>query len=152
MNQELLHITGLLVAVLLGYLLGQARYWHDNRLAINLEIWKERCGAYKKLMEHLGALLKEPGREEEITYYDLVKLARNFQDWYFTGGGGLLLTEESRKKYWIAQEAIQRKLDSQLMLMREQGRKLPPETDNDYDSIRELLSALRAEISRDLLG
>ena len=154
MNQELSNLIGILLAIVLGYLLGQAQYWHENRLAINLEVWKERCAAYKKLMEYLGALTvsKYPDSNEEITYYDLLKLIRNLQDWYFTNGGGLLLTEESREKYRMAEAAIRNKLENQLRGINETGRRSHSDANNDYDFIRELLAALRIEISRDLLG
>lgn len=151
MNTELLNIAGALLAVLIGYLLGHEQHWYKARhAAVGVEMWKARSAVYKKLMEHIGLLPAWPSRKHETTYYDLLKLTRQLRDWYYTDGGGLFLSEDSRKKYQAVQQAIRDRLEDRIADNREVRDKLESRALDDYDLIRDLLSALRKEMSKDL--
>jgi hypothetical protein len=100
----------------------------------------ERIASYKALWQLTRVLPKWP-RNTEACYGDLESLSAQFRDWYFGSGGGLFLSRASHTAYSALQNALAAVLAENLS---------GPLTDEHYDSIRELCSALRTQLARDV--
>ena len=114
------------------------------REKIDESLREERIKQYRLLWEKSGLIPLWP-RADNVTYARLAKLTAEFRDWYFRGGG-IFLSAKARDAYGKAQEAM----DAVLAAHR-QDRDLPLSTP-DYDGVQERLSALRTELTRDLLS
>jgi hypothetical protein len=106
-----------------------------------------RIQSYSNLWRRTRALPRWP-IDESFTYARLRGYAENLRDWYFGEGteapGGMLMTDDAALAYRTLQTKIATGLASA-----EPARTLDP---GDYAAIRELCSALRTELTRDLLS
>ncbi len=109
--------------------------------ALDAELRTQRTKAYAVLWCMTGKLPQWP-RDEKLQYSDLPALSEHLRDWYFQTGG-IYLSGSARQVYSTVQEAIQVVLAS-----RKTGLVETP----DYESIRKACSALRTELTKDLLS
>lgn len=114
------------------------------REKIDESLRQERVKQYSVLWKKTGLLPKWP-RADAVTYADLDRCSAEFRDWYFDGGG-IFLSTRARKVYGDAQDAIGRVLQSHPA-----GRDARLSTP-DYDALQASLSALRTELTRDLMS
>lgn len=108
--------------------------------ALDLDLRSARKTAYADLWSRTKVVPKWP-RDPSLGYEDLRKLSEGMRDWYFAGGG-MLLSRTAREVYGDAQAAIHACLGAD-----RPGRV----SDADYDRVRDALSALRTELTDDLL-
>jgi TIR domain len=106
----------------------------------SVELQRERIAAYKELWRLTKLLPKWP-RAKDVTYESLRELSASLRDWYFNEGGGMFLSRSSHTSYSALQDSLTAILVEQ-----------PSEsiTDEHYDAVRELCSALRTRLARDL--
>ncbi|MDP5278608.1 hypothetical protein Q9Q95_06705 [Sphingomonas sp. DG1-23] len=114
-------------------LLLRAMDGYDQQLA------KTRETRYLELWALTAPLPKWP-RNQALTFSRLEKLSTELRDWYFAGGG-LYLSQEARKVYGAAQEAICTSLGPG-------NEEAVP--DSVYDAIQQALSLLRTTLTTDL--
>ena len=116
--------------------------WLSASIKVDETLRDRREKDYLRLWYHTGLLPKWP--KDRVTYGAVETLSRTLRKWYFDGGG-LYLSAEARAAYGSAQEA----LTSALPAAKDRDREL---TDKDYDRLQMALSALRTELTRDLLS
>jgi hypothetical protein len=104
------------------------------------DIQRERIVAYKELWRATKILPKWP-RLEGVRYEDLAEFSQTLRNWYFTAGGGMFLSRSAHTAYAALQ-------DSLTAILSEHPSGII--TDEHYDAIRELCSALRSRLARDV--
>ena len=109
--------------------------------ALDVDLRTQRTKAYAVLWGKTGRLPQWP-RDEKLQYSDIQTLTEELRDWYFQTGG-IYLSESAQKVYGTVQKVIQAALSS---------RKTGFVEGADYKSIREACSALRTELTEDLLS
>ena len=106
-----------------------------------------RIKSYSDLWQRTKVLPKWP-MDESATYQTLADLSKDLREWYFgmpdSVPGGMLLTEDAMNAY----KALQAKI-AEVVSGSDSTRKLTPE---DYEEVRERSSAMRTELTRDLLS
>jgi hypothetical protein len=100
----------------------------------------ERVAAYRKLWELTRILPKWP-RASNVPYSDLRAFTAALRDWYFIGGGGIFLSRAAHGTYSSVQNTLQA-----ILSKRASG---PIATDH-YDEVREVCSALRSQLAKDI--
>ena len=100
----------------------------------------ERVAAYRPLWELTRVLPKWP-KAENVQYGDLYKLSQALRDWYFVGGNGLFLSRNAHSAYAAIQNTLR------AILSEDPSGVLLPE---HYEAVRELCSALRAQLAADV--
>jgi hypothetical protein len=109
--------------------------------SFDTDLRARRITAYGPLWRTTGALPYWP-RNSEITYHDLQILTADLCKWYYETGG-MYLSTPARKAYGEAQDSLRLVLEEH-----QEGRVI----DSDYDAIRNKCSALRTELTHDLLS
>lgn len=109
--------------------------------SVDTDLRTRRIDVYSELWEKTGTLPLWP-RNRELRYADLQNLNLAFRDWYFKKGG-IYLSRNAREAYG----ELQRHLVSVLAASSDSL-----VTDSDYESIQKKCSALRAELTKDLLS
>ena len=100
----------------------------------------ERIAAYKELWELTKRLPKWP-RATGVTYDNLHDLSTSLRGWYFTGGGGMFLSRTAHTAYAALQDSL-----TAILMEYSSG-----DIENGhYDAVRELCSALRTALARDV--
>ena len=138
-------LTTVLVSAIVGGIVSYAGAIIQNMLSsrtrLDESIRDTRLKVYAVLWQKTGLLPKWP-RSKNVTYEKLMALSEEMRNWYFEQGG-IYLSSRSRKAYGNAQDAMWAILD-----------KHPTGaiTDTEYDAIREKLSAMRTELTEDLLS
>jgi hypothetical protein len=102
------------------------------------ELRRLRIDVYTKLWGHLDALAKY-GRPEPITHRGVEELAKKLTGWYFKEGGGIFLSDATRRDYFALQDALE--------LVRLVNGEPTPEDD---EFVRVLGSRLRTGMTRDI--
>src|SRR4051794_8281989 len=113
----------------------------ERRTKIDESLRDKRIDLYQKLWAKTKLLPKWP-RSSDVTYEQLFGLSEELRDWYFDEGG-IYLSAKARAVYGDLQDAIGAVL---------QGHKSGPVSDLDYASVRAKCSALRTELTTDLLS
>jgi hypothetical protein len=108
---------------------------------VDTDLRKRRIRVYAELWDKTGTLPRWP-RNPELKYADLRNLTQDFRDWYFKKGG-MYLSGDARKAYGDLQEHITSVLE---------GKSEGLVKDADYKSIQEKCSALRTELTKDVLS
>jgi hypothetical protein len=109
--------------------------------SLDLELRRARTASYSEVWAKTVVVPKWP-RNDRLEYADLLQLSKALRDWYFSGGG-VLLSADSQAAYRSAQQTIHHHLGA--------GKSgLVP--DPEYDRVRDALSALRTELTDDLLS
>ena len=109
-------------------------------LEIDTDLRARRIPIYTELWEKTGLLPMWPWNTK-LTYENIHKLTGDLRDWYFKRGG-MYLSARARNAYFevqIAINAITETDDSKLV------------SEGDYNAIRTKCSALRTELTEDLL-
>lgn len=104
------------------------------------ELQRERIAAYRGLWELTKLLPKWP-RSEDVTYEHLGTLSQALRDWYFHEGGGMFFSRSAHTSYSALQDSLA------AILMEQSSENI---TDEHYDAVRELCSALRSTLARDV--
>lgn len=104
------------------------------------ELQRERIAAYKKLWQLMNVLPKWP-KADNVHYHELLELSGSLRDWYFSEGAGMFLSRGAQ----IAYAALQ---DSLTAILAEAPTGII--SDDHYDGVRELCSALRSRLARDI--
>lgn len=104
------------------------------------ELQRERIAAYRGLWGLTKLLPKWP-RSRDVSYEDLRGLSKSLRDWYFNEGGGMFLSRSSHTSYAALQDTL-----TAILVKQPSGSM----TDEHYDAVRELCSALRTRLARDV--
>lgn len=107
---------------------------------IDIHLREQRISMYTELWKKTELLPKWP-RSPNVTYMKLTEFSKGLRDWYFQGGG-MYLSEDAKDSYNDLQETI---TDT---AQRRSGNII----DDDYDRIQSKCSALRTEITNDILS
>lgn len=125
--------------------LKRAEELHKSTLAmattVDTDLRGRRITVYSELWKKTGALPQWPPNRD-LTYRDLSDLTAELRKWYFESGG-MYLSTTAREAYGAVQESLT------TVLGRNEDGKV---SDSDYDAIRGKCSALRTELTRDLLS
>ena len=100
-----------------------------------------RIKLYKILWQKTDILPKWP-RRTDVTYEMIETFSRDLRSWYFNEGG-LYLSARARRAYGDLQDAI-----GEVFSRNSAG----PIKDPDYDRLRDRCSALRTQLTGDLLS
>ena len=100
----------------------------------------ERIAAYCRLWELTRVLPRWP-RAENVPYSELRSLSASLRDWYFVGGGGLFLSRPAQDAHASIQNTLQA-----ILSKRNSG----PVTAAHYEEVREVCSALRTQLAKDV--
>ncbi len=109
--------------------------------SIDTDLRHKRTEVYKELWKSTELLPKWP-RASDVTYKDLIKFSNDLKDWYFNKGG-IYLSRGAQNRY----ADLQKTLTYVLM-----GKDLGKISNQDYDRVRNKCSALRTELTNDLLS
>lgn len=104
------------------------------------ELLHERITAYKDLWELTQRLPRWP-RATGVTYDDLRDLSKSLRTWYFADGQGMFLSRTAHTAYAALQDSL-----TAILIVQPAGNI----TDAHYDAVRELCSALRTTLARDV--
>jgi hypothetical protein len=114
---------------------------------IDLDLRKERAALYADLWKKTGVLPKWPP-DTSVTYEGVLRFSEGLREWYFAGGG-MYFSTEARETYGKLQDRIRNVLKAAA------GQSVPtsqPLSETDYEAIRSACSALRTEMTNDLLS
>ena len=109
--------------------------------AIDTDLRTRRIPVYGELWEKTGSLPLWP-RNSQLQYSDLDQLTRDLRDWYFKRGG-MYLSKSARDAYGEVQKHIATVLEKKPSGL---------VTDTDYAALQARCSALRTELTKDLLS
>ena len=104
------------------------------------EFQYERITAYKGLWGLTQLLPKWP-RSRDVSYKNLREFSGSLRQWYFNEGGGMFLSRTAHTSYAALQDSLTAILSEQ------------PSgniADEHYNAVRELCSALRTSLARDV--
>jgi hypothetical protein len=128
-------------------LLSQAAEEQKNLLAqaaaVDTDLRERRIPVYTRLWLLTRLLPKWP-RAEGIKRRDLHSLSEHLRKWYFEGGG-MFLSSESVEAYKKLQDELARFYSERQPLTE-------PITDEEYDEFRGYCSALRTELTNDIVS
>lgn len=100
----------------------------------------ERIAVYRRLWELTRVLPKWP-RAKNVAYAELRAFSEALRDWYFVGGGGLFLSRPAHGAYSSVQNTLQAILGKRVS---------GPIAAEHYDEVREVCSALRSQLAKDI--
>ena len=118
--------------------------WVAAQVKLDEGLREKREAGYLKLWQLTGILPLWP--RADVTYAELDDRSRAMKDWYFAGGG-LYLSTEARTAYGVAQKALQAAIEA--APDGDPGRRVETPV---YDRLQAALSALRTELTGDLLS
>jgi hypothetical protein len=134
-----------LIALVFGGVLGVLfKYWYDYKAMVYKELWQKRYETYKTLFLLTGILPLYPAKAE-VTYEELFTMSEKMRNWYFEEGG-LLLSANTRNKYFEVQKEIQK------VLIGKNDETILQKIIDEYDFIRDKFSELRTEMTHDLMS
>ncbi len=133
------------ISAIIGAIVSYVGAVLQNMLAVRTKVdealLKTREDLYKPVWDRMRLLPKWP-RRNKVTYEQLTAFSESLRDWYFDGGG-MYLSGGAQKKYANLQDTIAAVLRRQMS---------GDVSDKDYDDIRDRCSALRTEMTKDLLS
>lgn len=134
-----------ILTLIFGGLLGvMIKNWYDYKAMVYKSLWEKRYETYKRMFRITGILPLYP-RKADVTYERLIESSEEMRDWYFEEGG-LLLSEKARDFYFDVQRKIRDVISD-----RAKETMTQPITD-DYETIQRKFSALRKEMTNDLMS
>lgn len=114
---------------------------------VDSELRNMRIQSYSALWQQTGVLPQWP-RDASLAYQSLADLSAHLRGWYFGAKGavpgGMLLTEDAMHAYKALQSQIAKVVSAHAM-----DQVLEP---GDYEAVRACASALRTELTKDLLS
>jgi hypothetical protein len=141
-------ITAALIAAVVGVVSGFVgavlKAALDRRTKLDEDLLKERRTLYAELWQETKVLPKWP-RASDVTYQDVAEFSAQLRDWYFLKGG-MYLSSKARQSYGGVQDRIWSVLGT-----RGKDRDMPLLAE-DYDAFQAACSAMRTELTRDLLS
>ncbi|GJM34489.1 MAG: hypothetical protein DHS20C18_34900 [Saprospiraceae bacterium] len=147
-TQILIPLLTALFTGIIGFILGDQRARLDYRQALATQVWQERNRLYQELLKLMQILPLYPSQVGEVTYQELLEGSKQFQDWYFQGGG-LYLANKTRQTYLNMQKQINHCIQNQKAKQLELA---VPLSEEDYNKLQKLMSLLRMELATDLLS
>lgn len=115
--------------------------------AVDTELRSMRIQSYSALWQQTRVLPKWP-KDPSVDYPSLTELSAGLRGWYFGGNGavpgGMLLTVDAMNAYKALQAKIAEVVSAHAM-----DQVLEP---GDYEAVRVCASALRTELTKDLLS
>jgi hypothetical protein len=140
-------ILSAFIGALASSVVSLVTYYLGTRTSIDESLRAKREVVYSELWNLTSVTPMWP-RSLNVTYQNVFDLSRDLKDWYYTQGG-LYFSELSKDAYGDLQEEVNRVITS------EGG--IPPPSDNvisdeNYDAIRDKASALRTELTEDLIS
>ena len=114
----------------------------DLNAQIDIHLREQRVKVYAIIWKETGLLPRWP-RATDVTYADILQFSQNLRSWYFNEQGGMWLSTAARKVYGNLQET------NTNILAKELEGLIKPE---DYDAILAKCSALRTELTNDLVS
>lgn len=111
----------------------------ESRRRIDESLHERRLESYRRIWQHTALIPKWP-RATELTYEELHDLTGTLRDWYFTDGG-MYLSHQARRAYGKVQKAF-------TGVAAKSGKVAK----DDYDAVQRKCSALRTELTNDLLS
>jgi hypothetical protein len=115
--------------------------WVAAKVKVDESLRGKREKDYVALWQLTGILPAWP--KAAVTYAELDDRSRALRDWYFAGGG-IYLSVEARAAYGAAQQALRAAIEA--------AADPAAQLEGDYDRLQAALSALRTELTRDLLS
>jgi hypothetical protein len=112
-----------------------------SRMKTDEKLRDLRTPVYKELWKLTDALPKWP--RAKLTYRDLHDFSAELKTWYFEKGG-IYLSRRSHKRYTAVQDALLKALTGV-----KESDAIP---DDVYEAVRKKCSALRTEMTEDLLS
>jgi hypothetical protein len=113
----------------------------SSRMKTDEKLRDLRTPVYKELWKLTERLPKWP--RADITYRDLYEFSAELKTWYFEKGG-FYLSRRSHKRYTAVQDALLEALTG--------AKETDAVSDDDYEAVRAKCSALRTEMTEDLLS
>jgi hypothetical protein len=109
---------------------------------IDIHLREQRIKVYSKIWKESGITPRWP-RATNLTYAEILEFSERLRTWYFVDHGGMWLSTEARKAYGKLQE-----VNTTVIAGHDTGAL----TVEDYDAILAHCSALRTELTNDLLS
>lgn len=129
----------------------------EKRTRIDESLREARIAVYQPLWQQTSLLPKWP-KVPDVTYANLLELSVWMRDWYFNRGG-IYLSAKSRAAYGKLQETIQAVIaekDKEAIQPLNQATVAAKRTETlsekHYECLRDKCSALRTEMTKDLLS
>ncbi len=107
---------------------------------LSADLLGPRIASYRELWQLTSLLPKWP-RAEHVRYEDLLSFSESLRDWYFGQGGGMFLSRQAHTAYSALQDSL-----SAILNANSSG----AIDDQHYDAVRELCSAVRSSLARDI--
>lgn len=114
----------------------------ETSAQIDVHLREQRIKVYATIWKETGILPRWP-RDTNVTYADILQFSKKLRAWYFNEQGGMWLSTEARKAYGNVQE-----MNTQVIAKGSEGAIQPDE----YDEIQAKCSALRTELTDDLVS
>lgn len=114
----------------------------DLNAQIDIHLREQRIKVYAAIWQATSILPRWP-RATDVTYPDILRFSETLRSWFFAEQGGMWLSTDARAVYGDLQETIW-----QILPQRAEG----VITTEDYDAILAKCSALRKELTNDLLS
>ena len=146
MSEIITALIGLPVALLtayFGFRFGMEKMRQEHHREISMELWQLRSKYYLDLLALMRVVPKYPSRIGQLKVSEIKELEEKTMHWYFDGGG-LYLSTASRERFMDVKKYI--------------AKHYPDHSDStidkhsEYTSLIKVLSALRTELTRDLLS
>jgi len=110
---------------------------------IDVHLREQRTRVYATIWKETGIVPRWP-RATNVTYGDILHFSEKLRAWYFGEQGGMWLSTEARKAYGNLQET-----NTQVIAGKAVDDRL---VDDDYEAILAKCSALRTELTNDLVS
>jgi hypothetical protein len=111
--------------------------------AVDTDLRQRRSNVYAELWKKTGILPRWP-HNSELRYRDLDDLTAGLRNWFFDTGG-MYLSASAREAYGQVQESL-------TSLLKNHQDDTARVSEADYNAVLERCSALRAELTHDLLS
>ena len=144
MNEVAVIVISALVGAIVSFL---GSYW-ERRAKVDEGLREARIPPYKTLWAATGRLPLWP-RRDDVTYGELHDMSMDLRAWYFAQQGGIFLSGDARRAYEGVQVAINDLLAAKATDGADDNRRITPE---EYGTLQQACSALRTQLTRDLLS
>ena len=123
MNELIAGLVSAAITAVITYLATVAKVRLDLSAEYDRELRSKRLDAYKELWKRMEPLARFS--QTPLSYRKVRDTSEDMRDWYF-GGGGLFLSQASRKPYFDLKETLQQIIDD-AELQKEEDRPLEDE-------------------------
>jgi hypothetical protein len=144
MNEVAVIVVSAMVGAIVSYL---GSYW-ERRAKVDEGLRAARIPPYKTLWAATGRLPMWP-RRDDVTYGELHDMSMDLRAWYFAQEGGMFLSSAAREAYEVVQVTIADLLASKTTDGADDAVRITPD---EYSTLQKACSALRSQLTRDLLS